>query len=93
MLDKSGFKAMKLRKEIVKKTKAGLRYEKYKKNLEKNRQSLEIKGTHEDTFERSLFVIKPGKDFEIFIRKSTVILKDIMNKIVENSCHNTVIPA
>jgi predicted nucleotidyltransferase component of viral defense system len=85
MLDKSGIEVMKLRKDVIKKTKASLRYEKYKKNLEKNRQSLEMRGILDDTFERSLFVIKPGKDFEIFIRKFIVVLKDIMNKIVKNS--------
>jgi len=35
ILEKSGFQARRLREEIIKKTKACLRYKKYRENLEK----------------------------------------------------------
>ena len=81
MLEKSGFQAGRLREEIVKKTKACLRYKKYRENLRKNRESLEIREVIGDTFERGLFVTKPAKDFEVFLRKFMVILKDVMNSM------------
>jgi predicted nucleotidyltransferase component of viral defense system len=78
MLDKHGFKTERLREEIVKKTKSCLRYKKYRENLEKNREALEIREALADAFERSLFVTKPAKDFEVFLRKFAVILEDII---------------
>jgi len=81
ILDKSRFEAGRLREEILKKTKACLRYKKYRENLEKNRESLKTREVINDTFERELFVIKPSKDFEVFLRKFMIVLKDIMNSM------------
>ena len=81
MLDKLGFKAERSKEEIVKKTKACLRYKKYRENLEKNRQSVRVKEALEDTFERSLFVTKPSKHFDLFLEKLVATLKDVMNSI------------
>jgi len=81
MLDKYGFKPGNLKDEIIKKTKVCLRYKKYRENLEKNKESLEIEGVLDDAFERSLFVLKPAKNFEVFLNKFLIILKDIMNNV------------
>jgi len=85
MLGKFGFRAEKLREEIVKKTKASLRYKKYRESLGKNRKSLEITEVLQDSFERGLLIKEPKSDFEIFLKDFTVLLKDAMNNIVLTS--------
>jgi len=81
MLDKSGFKAKELREEIVKKTKASLRYKKYRESLEKNKKSLEVAEVVQDSFERDLLVKEPKSDFEIYIKNITAFLKNVINNI------------
>jgi len=81
MLHKSGFKAEKLREEIIKKTKASLQYKKYRESLEKNRKSLEVAEVIQDSFERDLLVKKPERDFETFLRDFTTFLKNVINNI------------
>lgn len=68
MLEKAGFNTEALGEEAVKKTKASLRYAKYRENLERNRESLKITETLEDPYERSLFIKEPPIDFERFVR-------------------------
>jgi len=81
VLDKSGFKVERLKEGIIKKTKASLRYRKYRENLEKNRESLEIAEAIDDTLERSLLVSQPTKGFEAFLRKLRRTLKNIMSSV------------
>jgi hypothetical protein len=81
MLDRSGFKAERLKEEIIKKTKASLHYKKYRENLEKNRESLETAETIDDTLERILLVSQPTKGFEEFLRRLRGTLKNIMSSI------------
>jgi predicted nucleotidyltransferase component of viral defense system len=81
MLDKSGFKADKLRKEIIKKTKTSLQYKKYRESLEKNRKSLEVSEAAQDSFERDLLLKKPKKDYETFLKDFTAFLKNVTNNI------------
>lgn len=81
MLDKYGFKAERLKEEIIKKTKASLRYKKYRENLEKNRESLEVAEAIDDSLERRLLVSQPTKGFEAFLRKLRRTLKSIMISI------------
>jgi len=78
---KHGFKPKNLKDKIIKKTKACLRYKKYRENLEKNKESLEIEGVLDDAFERSLFVAKPAKNFEDFLSRFMITLKDVMNNV------------
>jgi len=81
MLDKHGFEAGELKEKIIKKTRASLYYRKYRENLEKNKQFLEMKEVFGDAFERSLLVAEQTKDFDAFLRKFVAILKDVMNSI------------
>jgi len=81
ILDRHGFKPENLKNEIIRKTKACLRYKKYRENLEKNRESLDIEDVLNDAYERSLFVLKPAKNFEGFLNKFLIILKDIMENV------------
>ena len=81
MLDKSGFKVERLKEGIIKKTKASLHYRKYRENLEKNRESLEIAEAIDNTLERSLLVSQPTKGFEAFLRKLRRTLKNIIFSI------------
>jgi hypothetical protein len=81
MLNKHGFKPENLKGEIIKKTKASLHYKKYRENLKKNKESLEIESILDDAVERSLFVTKLTKDFETFLNKFQIILKNIMDNV------------
>jgi len=81
MLDNSMFEIEKLKEQVILKTKACLHFKKYRENLERNRKSLRIKAVLEDSFERELFVTKPPKDFETFLKGLTGFLQDIMSKI------------
>jgi len=81
MLFKSGHKIEPLKEQIIMKIKACLRYKGYRANLERNRESLEFSAVLEDSFERELFVVKPPKDFDIFLKRLPDALKGIMNQV------------
>jgi predicted nucleotidyltransferase component of viral defense system len=81
MLYKSGYKIEPLREQIIVKIKACLHYERYRANLERNKKSLEFSAVLEDPFERELFVVKPPKDFDVFLRRLPDALKGIMNQV------------
>jgi predicted nucleotidyltransferase component of viral defense system len=81
MLYKSGYKIEALKEQIAVKIKACLHYRRYRANLEKNRESLEFYSVLENPFERELFVAKPPKDFDIFLRRLPDALKDIMSRV------------
>jgi len=58
-----------------------LYYEKYRNALEKNKEMLETsREIFEDPFERSLFVEKPGKEFEVFLKTLVETLRRIARK-------------
>ncbi len=81
MLDKSGVKIKALRRQIVIKINACLRYKRYRSNLEKNRRSLELTAVLEDPFERGLFVARPSKDFDAFLKGLPDVLEDVMSEV------------
>ena len=81
MLDKSGVKIKALRRQIIIKINACLRYKRYRSNLEKNRRSLELTAVLEDPFERGLFVTRPSKDFDAFLKGLPDVLKDVMSEV------------
>jgi predicted nucleotidyltransferase component of viral defense system len=81
MLDKSGVKIKALRRQIIIKINACLRYKRYRSNLEKNRRSLELTAVLEDSFERGLFVTRPSKDFDAFLKGLPDVLKDVMSEV------------
>jgi len=78
VLHKHGFEAENLQHEILEKIKSGLYYKKYRDALEKNKERLEIgKGILEDPFERGLFVVRPTKEFEDFLKRFLEILRKV----------------
>jgi hypothetical protein len=81
MLEKSGYRIEALNEQIAVKIKACLRYKRYRANLEKNRKTLEFTAVLEDPFERDLFVSKPSRDFDAFLKRLPELLKDIMSKV------------
>lgn len=81
LLDEHDFNVGKLKEEIVRKIKSSLYYKKYRENLERNKKSLETEGVLEEPFERDLFVAKPPKNFEVFLRGLEDSLKSIMNYV------------
>jgi hypothetical protein len=81
MLNERGFNVGKLKEEVVRKIKSALYYKKYRENLERNKKSLETKGVLEEPFERDLFVARPPKNFEVFLRGLEASLKSIMNYV------------
>ena len=81
MLDKSGYNIEALNEQIIVKIKACLHYKRYRINLERNRESLEFSTVLEDPFERGLFVARPPKNFDIFLKRLSDALKDIMNQV------------
>lgn len=81
MLDKSGIKIKALRRQIIIKINACLRYKRYRANLEKNRSSLELTAVLEDPFERGLFVTRPSRGFDAFLKGLPDVLKDVMSEV------------
>ena len=81
MLEKSGYKIEALKEQITVKIKACLRFKRYRTNLERNRESLEFSAVLEDPFERELFVVRPPKDFDIFLKRLPNALKDTVNQV------------
>lgn len=81
MLEKSGYKIEALKEQIAVKIKACLRYKRYRTNLERNRKTLEFTAVLEDPFERDLFVSKPSRNFDAFLKRLPELLKDIMSKV------------
>jgi len=77
-LHEQGVKLEELKNEIVEKIKAALYYKKYRENLERNRKELEIgREILEDPFERELFIDRPPKEFDEFLRQFVKILREI----------------
>ena len=54
-------------------------YEKYRRNFEKNRKSFDFR-IIDNLFERSLFLTKPGKEFEIFLKNFQSVLREIITE-------------
>ena len=81
MLEKSGCNIRELKEEIIAKIKACLQFQRYRTNLERNKESLEFSAVLEDTYERELFVAKPPKDFDVFLKRLPNALKEIMNRV------------
>ena len=81
MLEKSGYNIGALKEETITKIKACLQFKRYRTNLERNKESLEFSAVLEDTYERELFVAKPPKDFDVFLKRLPNALKEIMNRV------------
>ena len=81
ILDKSGYNIETLKDQIIIKIKACLQYKRYRTNLEKNRKSLEFATVLEDPFERELFVVRPPKGFDAFLKRLPDVSKDVMSKV------------
>jgi len=79
MLDKFGFKIEDFKEEILKKTQPALHFKRYRANLKRNRESLELMGALEDPFERELLVTRPPKEFDAFLKRITKLLTTIMD--------------
>ena len=80
VLEKNGFSVEENIKEIIEKVRFSLeRYEKYRRNFEKNRKSLDF-SIIDNPFERSLFLTKPGKEFEIFLKNFQSVLREIITE-------------
>jgi predicted nucleotidyltransferase component of viral defense system len=80
MLEKAGYKIDALKEQIVAKIKTCLQFKRYRANLEKNRE-LEFAAVLSDSFERGLFVAKPSKDFDVFLKRLPDVLKDVLSKV------------
>lgn len=81
VLHKHGFEVKDLENEILEKIKSSLYYKKYRDALEKNKEMLEVsEEILEDPFERSLFVEKPEKEFDVFLKAFIETLRKIANK-------------
>lgn len=80
-LEKSGCSIEALKEQIIVKMKACLQFKGYRENLERTRGSLDFSAVLEDPFARELFVAKPPKDFDVFLKRLPDALKDIMNRV------------
>jgi len=69
VLEKSGFKIEDLKEQAAAKIRSCLKYKRYRENLDKNRSSFLLGNVFEDPFERSLFVVEPPKDFDLFLKQ------------------------
>jgi len=81
ILDKFGFKIEDFKEEILKKTQSALHFKRYRANLKKNRESLDLMNALEDPFERELFVIRPPKEFDSFLKRIAKLLIEIMENL------------
>ena len=81
ILEKSDYKIQALKEPAITKIKACLQFQRYRTNLEKNKKSLEFSAVLEDPFERELFVAKPPRDFDVFLKRLPDALKDIINQV------------
>jgi predicted nucleotidyltransferase component of viral defense system len=80
ILQKHGLEARDLENEILEKIKASLYYKKYRDALKKNREKFEIGQILADPFERNLFVEKPEKKFEDFLKSIVETIRKIAIK-------------
>jgi predicted nucleotidyltransferase component of viral defense system len=80
-LEKSGCSIEALKEQTIVKIKACLQFKRYRANLERNRGTLDSSAVLENPFERELFVAKPPKDFDVFLKRLPDALKDIMNRV------------
>jgi predicted nucleotidyltransferase component of viral defense system len=80
ILQKHGLEARDLENEILEKIKASLYYKKYRDALKKNREKFEIGQILADPFERNLFVEKPEKEFEDFLKSIVETIRKIAIK-------------
>ncbi len=71
-----------LMQEIGEKVRVALYYKKYRETLKKNKKRIVIEQSIlENPFERSLFVVKPAKEFDIFLKSIIKTLKNLLSKI------------
>ena len=78
VLDRHGFKVKNYENEIIKKIETALYYKKYREALIKNSKGLIMRREiFEDPFERSLFIVRPPKEFENFLKGFLTILRRI----------------
>jgi hypothetical protein len=81
VLQKHGFYVKDFENEIIEKIKASLYYKKYRDALERNKERLEVgREVLEDPFERNLFVEKPEKEFDDFLKAFIETLRKIADK-------------
>ena len=81
VLQKHGFYVEDFENEIIEKIKASLYYKKYRDALERNKERLEVgREVLEDLFERNLFVEKPKKEFDDFLKAFIETLRKIADK-------------
>ena len=85
ILYKHGLNIEYFMQEIIEKVGVALYYKKYRETLKKNKRRIVIEQSIlENSFERSLFVVKPSKEFDIFLKNVIEVLKSILSKI---DCH------
>ncbi len=80
VLEKSGYKIEDLREQALAKIRSCLNFSRYRVNLERNRASFELSSVLEEPFERSLFVVQPPEDFDLFLKQVPKRFSEIINR-------------
>jgi len=75
MLEKHGVNIEELRDDIVEKIRAAMYFQKYRKNIEKNMESLAIEKILDDPLEREMFITRPPVKFDEFMRKFEKVVR------------------
>jgi predicted nucleotidyltransferase component of viral defense system len=81
MLEESGCNLETVKEQTIAKIKTCLQFKRYRTNLERNKESIELSAVLEDPFERELFVAKPPKNFDVFLKQLPDALKDIVKRV------------
>ncbi|MCX8150746.1 MAG: nucleotidyl transferase AbiEii/AbiGii toxin family protein [Candidatus Bathyarchaeota archaeon] len=80
VLEKSGYKIEDLKEQAVSKIRSCLNFSRYRANL-RNRASFELSSVLEEPFERSLFVVQPPEDFDLFLKQVPKKFVEIINRV------------
>ncbi|MEM3378508.1 MAG: hypothetical protein QXV09_03020 [Candidatus Bathyarchaeia archaeon] len=81
VLEKSGYRIKDLKEQAVAKIRSCLNFSKYRANLERNKASFVLSSVLEEPFERSLFVVQPPKDFDLFLKQVPKKFAEITNSV------------
>lgn len=83
MIEKAGMKVENFREEIMKKIVAAMKFERYRKSVERSAESIELESVISDPYELEIFISKPESEFFSFAKKLENFLREIATSAVK----------
>ncbi len=81
MIEKAEVRTEKLKKEILAKIDAAMKFEKYREALRATTETLDLENVLNDPSEMEMFVIKPEEEFYSFVSELKNFLKEVADEV------------